>query len=194
MLRNCSLFRWALLLVGLRKRHDATLDIQSEESVALLHVFWPNVTVSKPRWVHCYMSFAGTTRSGFTLIDRVTKLKAELQSKSFSFRMDLHFFTWKHHYNAINMSAIRAKSSEEEKDQQATVYLDLWRNSEILNSKDQGRKRNKENCFHEFSCPGFRRATKKVTVLRQPAWKSLSSKKHFASSTMSRWPWPQALK
>ena len=33
------------------------------------------------------------------------------------------------------MSAIRAKSSEEEKDQQATVYLDLWRNAEILNSK-----------------------------------------------------------
>ena len=110
MLRNCSLFRWALLLVGLRKWHDTTLDIQSEESVALLHVFWPNVTVSKPRWVHCYMSFAGTTRSGFTLIDRVAKLKAELRSKSFSFRMDLHFFTWKHHYNPINMSAIRAKS------------------------------------------------------------------------------------
>ena len=168
MLRNCSLFRWALLLVGLRKRHDATLDIQSEESVALLHVFWPNVTVSKPRWVHCYMSFAGTTRSGFTLIDRVAKLKAELRSKSFSFRMNPHCLTWKHHYNPINMSAIRAKSSEEEKDQQATVYLDLWRNSEILNSKDQGRKRNKENCFHEFSCPGFRRATKKVTVPGNP--------------------------
>ena len=73
------------------------------------------------------------------------------------------------------MSVIHAKSSEEEKDQQATVYLDLWRrNAEILNSKshmiqDQGGKRNKENCFHEFSCPGFRRATKKVTVFRQPA-------------------------
>ena len=81
------------------------------------------------------MSFAGTTRSGFTLIDRVAKLKAELRSKSFSCRMDLHFFTGKHHYNPINMSAIRAKSSEEEKDQQATVYLDVWRNAEILNSK-----------------------------------------------------------
>ena len=80
------------------------------------------------------MSFAGTTRSGFTLIDRVAKLKAELRSKSFSFRMDLHFFTSKHHYNPINMSAIRAKSSDE-KNQQATVYLDLWRNAEILNSK-----------------------------------------------------------
>ena len=34
------------------------------------------------------------------------------------------------------MSVIRAKSSEEEKDQQATVYLDLWRrNAEILNSE-----------------------------------------------------------
>ena len=32
------------------------------------------------------------------------------------------------------MSAIRAKSSDE-KNQQATVYLDLWRNAEILNSK-----------------------------------------------------------
>lgn len=39
--------------------------------------FWPDVTVSKPHQLHCYMLCAGTTRSEFTLIDRVAKLKAK---------------------------------------------------------------------------------------------------------------------
>ena len=49
----------------------------------------------------------------------------------------LHVVRHKNESVMFDLKAFRAKSSQEEKDQQATICLGLHQNAEILNSKSQ---------------------------------------------------------